>query len=203
MDPSSSRLSLAEGLAGSDSDPRAGSDSDSPVVSDSDPLAGSDSDPLAGSDSDRRAGSDSDSPAGSDSDPLACSDSDSPAGFVSDRRVGLVLPLCRYRYIHETCLHGTKGSRQGCTVRAYLGSPAYCTHEYAARRVQCVLYAWGLRRTVPAYCTQVKRCGCRRWCCGFHNTAFASRGVDFTHWAGRLRNRCMPRRTFSCRSIRA
>eukprot|EP00955_Chlamydomonas_euryale_P100925 365313-Chlamydomonas_euryale.AAC.26 len=72
---------------------------------------------------------------------------------------------------------------QGCTVRANFGSPAYFTYEYAGRRVQYVLYA------------QVKRCGCRRWCCGFPNTAFASHGVDFTQWTGRLRNKCVPRRT--------
>eukprot|EP00955_Chlamydomonas_euryale_P044564 352917-Chlamydomonas_euryale.AAC.1 len=65
---------------------------------------------------------------------------------------------------------------KGCTVRAYLWSPGYCTYEYAVCRVQYVLYA------------QVKRCGCRRWCCGFHNTAVAPHGVDFTQWIGRLRN---------------
>jgi len=54
---------------------------------------------------------------------------------------------------------------QGCTVRANFGSPAYFTYEYAGRRVQYVLYA------------QVKRCGCRWWCCGIRNTAFASHGV--------------------------
>eukprot|EP00955_Chlamydomonas_euryale_P062607 358426-Chlamydomonas_euryale.AAC.2 len=56
-------------------------------------------------------------------------------------------------------------------------------YEYAARRVQYVLYA------------QVKICGCRRWCCGFRNTALAPHGVDFTQWIGHLRNKCVPRRT--------
>eukprot|EP00955_Chlamydomonas_euryale_P083888 363899-Chlamydomonas_euryale.AAC.10 len=50
-----------------------------------------------------------------------------------------------------------------------------------ARRVQYVLYA------------QVKICGCRRWCCGFRNTALAPHGVDFTQWIGHLRNKCVPR----------
>eukprot|EP00955_Chlamydomonas_euryale_P042297 352252-Chlamydomonas_euryale.AAC.3 len=40
-------------------------------------------------------------------------------------------------------------SQQGCTVRAYLGSTAHCTYEYAASCVQYVQYA------------QVKHCGCR------------------------------------------
>eukprot|EP00955_Chlamydomonas_euryale_P042671 352394-Chlamydomonas_euryale.AAC.3 len=71
---------------------------------------------------------------------------------------------------------------QSCTVRAYVGSQACCAYEYAARRVQYVLYS------------QVKRCGCRRWCCGSPKTAFASHGVDFTQWIGRLRKKCVPRR---------
>eukprot|EP00955_Chlamydomonas_euryale_P042588 352366-Chlamydomonas_euryale.AAC.1 len=67
------------------------------------------------------------------------------------------------------------GSAQGCTLRAYSGSPSYCTYEHAARRVQYVLYA------------QVKRCGCRRWCCWFRNSESVCHGV----------------RTVSCRSFRA
>eukprot|EP00955_Chlamydomonas_euryale_P117109 366455-Chlamydomonas_euryale.AAC.3 len=78
---------------------------------------------------------------------------------------------------------------QACTVRAYLGSQAFCTYEYAARRVQHVLYA------------QVKRCGCRRWCCGLSNTAFALHGVDFTQRIGRLRNKCVPQRTNALMSV--
>eukprot|EP00955_Chlamydomonas_euryale_P062005 358262-Chlamydomonas_euryale.AAC.19 len=62
-------------------------------------------------------------------------------------------------------------------------------YKDAARRVQHVL------------CAQVKRCGCRRWCCGFCNTAFASHGVDFTQWIGHLRNKCVPRRTNALVSI--
>eukprot|EP00955_Chlamydomonas_euryale_P080807 363475-Chlamydomonas_euryale.AAC.3 len=48
---------------------------------------------------------------------------------------------------------------------------------------------------------QVKRCGCRRWCCGTRNTAFASHGVDFTQWIGHLRNKCVPRRTNALMSV--
>eukprot|EP00955_Chlamydomonas_euryale_P065984 359416-Chlamydomonas_euryale.AAC.18 len=44
----------------------------------------------------------------------------------------------------------------------------------ATRRVARYVRTWGLRRTV-------KRCGCRRWYCGFRNPAFAPHGVDFTH----------------------
>eukprot|EP00955_Chlamydomonas_euryale_P109771 365952-Chlamydomonas_euryale.AAC.12 len=62
-------------------------------------------------------------------------------------------------------------------------------YEYAARRVQYVLYA------------QVKRSGCRRRWCGFRFTALAPHSVDFTQLIGRLRNKCVPRRTSALVSV--
>eukprot|EP00955_Chlamydomonas_euryale_P111786 366090-Chlamydomonas_euryale.AAC.1 len=90
-----------------------------------------------------------------------------PEGVLAHARQLAALTNRVARYVR------TMGLRR--TVRILYG--------YAARRVQYVLYA------------QVKRCGCRPWCCGFRNTALAPHGVDFTPLIGHLRNKCVPRRT--------
>eukprot|EP00955_Chlamydomonas_euryale_P033951 349660-Chlamydomonas_euryale.AAC.3 len=60
-------------------------------------------------------------------------------------------------HLYQTTVHrkGRRGRVSMCVrVRAYLGSPTYCAYEYAARRVQYVLYA------------QIKRSGCHKCVAG-------------------------------------